>query len=297
MKRFCILILMLICSQKVTAAADELGILSEANALYCSEVYRTVDDKKVDSIEAPLKSVLKIHFNKTRGFMLEGKKIYPAMSIKVTSKEGEEILFAENALSNFSEQGLPYIFSKKLTATIGVDEPMEVGKIYNVDIKISDTKGKGEIDYFTTFKVIEKKKREKVGVAKIDSQGLSLKYAMLIKGKEKAKFDLFEPGDTVKLYCAGVGEFEQGSDGFHAIEMDLLVKDSGGTIIKNAKGLLGDSGHIKLEKPTTSLTAKVDTKGYEPGKYYLMVTIYDKVADSKVIIEKPFGLIDIKSKS
>jgi len=263
------------------AAGNQLGVLKEKKGLSCSEIYWAVDNKKTESMEVPLKSVLKIYFIKTKGFALVDKMVYPAMSIRVTSQENVEVLSAENALSNFKEKGLPFIFSKKLAATIGVDEPMKVGKAYNVAIKLWDLKGKGQIDYSTTFKVTEKKKREEVGVAKIDSQGLTLKYAILVKGKEKAKYDLFEVGDTVKLLCAGVGEFEKGEDGLCSIDMDLVVKDADEKIITEAKSLLGESGHIKLESPSTNLTARIDTAGYKPGKYVAIVTIYDKITSKK----------------
>jgi len=294
---FCLLFLIITvfwANQSFSADPNRLGEKTEKNRLTCQEVYHAVDSEKVETTDMVLDKVLKIYFQNTEGLTEADGKVYPGLSIEVLSPQNKQVLYSENALAEFSENGLPKAFSKNISATIGVASPMRVGEAYAVNLRLWDTKGDGEITYKTKIAITGKSTKEKIPTGEIISSGLTAKGVLLLKDEKAVKFDLLTIGDIAKLALIDVGRFEKAEDGLYSIDMDISIANSTGKTVKQVQGILKESGHTGLKSDTTNLSAIIDTKGYQPGKYTATITAYDKTNKNRVTAKKSFGLINLK---
>ncbi|MFA7133994.1 MAG: hypothetical protein WC122_03355 [archaeon] len=100
--------------------------------------------------------VLKVNFDGITGFNLDSNKLVrPGMSMQVVSVQGEEILFAENLLSNYTQNGLSPLFAASLNSTLTIGNPMKIGESYEVSIRIWDDLSENEINSKITILVVE----------------------------------------------------------------------------------------------------------------------------------------------
>ena len=118
-----------------------------------------------------------------------------------------------------------------------------------------------------------------------------------IEDSELARFDednqivpagdkTFKRGEDVHYILYNVGKFKEGEDGLHWLEMDLQVTDQDDIIILDAKEMLGENGHVKLEGgyAATPYGTFETTEKLEPGKYRIKITIFDKVGNGKATV-------------
>ncbi|OLP15738.1 hypothetical protein BST81_24780 [Leptolyngbya sp. 'hensonii'] len=103
---------------------------------------------------------------------------------------------------------------------------------------------------------------------------------------------LFKQGDTVYLILKNTGQFQRGEGGMHHLEMDVAVKDGSGKILLMKERLLGEKGRVDLENniapaPYGNLDTTLNTP---PGKYIMVVTIYDLIGCQKAISTVPFRI-------
>jgi hypothetical protein len=267
------------------------------HSLSCEEIYHTIDGEKIKQNNVPLGATLKVHFTGIKGFIALNGKVYPAMSIDVVSTEGQQMISAKNALDNLSVEGLPELFARNLTASIGVAEPMQEGKSYRVKIKLWDTAGSAEMSYETRFYVKGALRKENIAAQDIVSSGLNIERMIFAKDNVPSEYGAFGIGDKVQAVLVRVNGFTQGKDGLHSFDLDVEVIGPSGEAIIKQDSLLGEQGHIYL----TDNTAKspyvfIDTKGYQPGKYTVMLRIYDKITGKHATAKKSFGLFDLKQK-
>jgi hypothetical protein len=129
------------------------------------------------------------------------------------------------------------------------------------------------------------------------SRGLS------IEKSELARFDnnnqiipagdkTFKRGEDVHYILYNVGKFKEGEDGLHWLEMDLEVTDQDDNIILDAKEMLGEKGHLKLEGgyAASPYGTFETTDKLEAGKYRIKITIYDRVGSGKVTVSSTIVL-------
>ena len=123
---------------------------------------------------------------------------------------------------------------------------------------------------------------EKSEVARIDENN------QIVPASDKT----FMRGEDVHYILYNVGKFKEGEDGLHWLEMDLQVTDQDDNIILDAKEMLGENGHIKLEGgyAATPYGTFETTEKLEPGKYRIKITIFDKVGNGKATVSSTFVL-------
>lgn len=104
----------------------------------------------------------------------------------------------------------------------------------------------------------------------------------------------YRRGEKVNLVLLEVKKFESGKDGKHQFDMDMVVEDPSGKVILYEKKLLGEKGHVFLKNGIAKSPMGIFEShvGLKPGKYLMMVTIYDKIGGAKVSISKKFTLTD-----
>ncbi len=113
--------------------------------------------------------------------------------------------------------------------------------------------------------------------------------------KENGKFinynkAIYHKGDEIFLVLSDVGTFARGDDSLNRAEMKMLVKDGVGQVISMRDKLFGSRGHGNfnndiLQSPYASYSS--DSKD-QPGKYSMMVVIYDLVKNDSIVIEDDF---------
>ncbi len=129
------------------------------------------------------------------------------------------------------------------------------------------------------------------------SRGISIEKSELARFDENnqiipAEDKIFKRGEDVHYILYNVGKFKEGEDGLHWLEMDLEVTDQNDNIILDAKEMLGENGHIKLEggyaaSPYGTFQTSEDL---EPGRYRIKLTIYDKVGNGKASVSSTIEL-------
>jgi hypothetical protein len=132
------------------------GQKTDNKGLSFEETYLTVDGVKLSNNEVQMGKVLKVNFDGITGFNLDSNKLVrPGMSMQVVSVQGEEILFAENLLSNYTQNGLSPLFAASLNSTLTIGNPMKIGESYEVSIRIWDDLSENEINSKITILVVE----------------------------------------------------------------------------------------------------------------------------------------------
>lgn len=123
------------------------------------------------------------------------------------------------------------------------------------------------------------------------SKGISIEKSELARIDENNQIvpagdKTFIRGEDVHYILYNVGKFKEGEDGLHWLEMDLQVTDQDDNIILDAKEMLGENGHIKLNEgyAATPYGTFETTENLEPGKYRIKITIFDKVGNGKATV-------------
>lgn len=118
------------------------------------------------------------------------------------------------------------------------------------------------------------------------SFGLSIENASFARMGADGKLSLisdpvYKRGESVYFVLLNVGEFEKGKDGLNNFDMDMEFQDPEDQIIFSQKGMLGEKGHIKLPNNTAASPYGIfhTTTDLKPGKYFMKLTIYDKIGN------------------
>jgi hypothetical protein len=118
------------------------------------------------------------------------------------------------------------------------------------------------------------------------SFGLSIEKASFARMEADGKLSLisdpvYKRGEPVYFVLLNVGEFKKGEDGLNRFDMDLEFKGPEDQNIFSKKGMLGEKGHVNLPNNTAASPYGVfsTTSGLKPGKYFMKLTIYDKIGE------------------
>jgi hypothetical protein len=102
----------------------------------------------------------------------------------------------------------------------------------------------------------------------------------------------FSRGEVVNMVLISVGKFKKDASGKHFFDIDMDVKNSEGKQVLKQDKMLGEKGHILLENDIADSPYGIfySTLEMAPGTYYMTLSVYDKIADDKVSVTKPFTL-------
>ncbi len=116
----------------------------------------------------------------------------------------------------------------------------------------------------------------------------------ILQGGEFIQYNkaIYHRGDEVYIVLENAGPFALGPDSLNRAEMRLEVTDAIGQVITIRENLFGDRGHGNfknhiLDNPYASYTSSLDDK---PGKYSMMITVYDLVCRDSIVIYDDFYL-------
>ncbi|NLE65538.1 MAG: hypothetical protein GX606_06455 [Elusimicrobia bacterium] len=278
------------------AMAAVTGERTEKNGLSCAQIIHRVDDKEQTSNTIKLNKTLKIDFKNIQGLTVIDGKIFPALKISITDGTGQEITSTDNALAELSRNGIPQIFGETITATVRTGGSMAEGETYALQLRLSDTKGSGEIEYQTTLEIAGLNRVEPVGgPGEVASLGLSLERSALANNNKENLFNAFSVGDAVQIFLLNIRGLEKGSDGLYSFDMDMTVSDASGSEISSRTGILGEKGHTDLpDGILESPLVTIPTKTLAPGTYTAMVRVYDRNSPKSLTVTRSFALFDMK---
>jgi hypothetical protein len=129
------------------------------------------------------------------------------------------------------------------------------------------------------------------------SSGLSYGDAVLARMDEQNRLNpvespVFQRGEAVQFVFLNVGLFKKGADGKHAFDIDMDVRNPGGQSVLTKKNMLGENGHLLLEKdiagsPYVTFESALTLPA---GTYTIQMTVRDLVAGTDVTVKRPFQL-------
>ena len=129
------------------------------------------------------------------------------------------------------------------------------------------------------------------------SKGISIEKSELARIDENNQIvpagdNTFNRGEDVHYILYNVGKFKEGEDGLHWLEMDLEVTDQDDKVILDAKEMLGENGHLKLEGgyAATPYGTFETNENLKPGKYRIKLTIYDRIGNGKATVSSTIEL-------
>jgi hypothetical protein len=146
--------------------------------------------------------------------------------------------------------------------------------------------------------------RDKVSGAKVSitksftmAEGLSYKKAVFAKKNQEGSLvpiddATFARGESVHMILLNVGKFKKGEDGKHRFDININVKNKDDKQIFHKENMLGDKGHVLLEKDIADSPYGIFYTNIEmeAGTYLMTLTIIDKISNLKVSVTQPFHL-------
>ncbi len=129
------------------------------------------------------------------------------------------------------------------------------------------------------------------------SAGLSYGNAVFARMDEQKRLNPldaadFQKGEAVHFVLFNVGLFKKGTDGKHAFEIDMEVKDPAGKPILTRKDMLGENGHLLLENDIAGspyVTFQSST-ALPAGAYSMQMTVRDRIGKGSIRVDKTFEL-------
>lgn len=97
-------------------------------------------------------SDFKVYFDGLSGFKIEDEKAFPGMEVSLKSAGGDQILYAENAISDYAESGLDAKLVVSSLYTL-IELPDDESGEMQLMVRIYDLKGKAEITTNITLNV------------------------------------------------------------------------------------------------------------------------------------------------
>jgi len=129
------------------------------------------------------------------------------------------------------------------------------------------------------------------------SVGLSVSYHQFAKVNNDGTLELIEDdaiftrGETAAIVLYNVGIFAQDEEGLNWMDIDLKVSNEQGEIKLLKESLYGEKGKTDLENDiANSPYIFFNTEIFETGKYYVRISVYDKISGSWSVINDSFTL-------
>lgn len=129
------------------------------------------------------------------------------------------------------------------------------------------------------------------------SPGLSYQKVIFAKNGNNGTLNpvsdpTFARGEAVNLIFINVGKFVKDASGKHSFDIDMVVKNSDGKEVLKQEKMLGEKGHLVLENDMADSPYGIFYSSLDlaPGTYYMTLTVYDKIANDKVSVTRPFIL-------
>jgi len=129
------------------------GLEVSYKGLSSEEIFLTANGRKLSTNEVGLNTDLVCFFQGVRGYQLNDNLAYIGASMILTDSDGNELLNEADLFSYYDDEGLTPEDLSSLSLSLTTGSPMEVGEEYNLQMKIWDKKGTGEINASVSLKI------------------------------------------------------------------------------------------------------------------------------------------------
>ena len=209
------------------------GLSSKGDGLSSSDVYLSIEDKKISRTTFVYGEVFYVNFRNVSGFKKEGKNVFPGMEISVVGSEGDTAMHYDDMYADKTEGvDIDPLF---LYTNITVAKPMNSNKKYKLYVRIWDKKGKGTFKTQMDFDVIpnEKIKLESSETVKFNDIYLFSREENTITDN-RIKFN-----QTYYLIYEGLEGFKM-ENGKVSVGLSMKATTADGKILLEEKDLLGE---------------------------------------------------------
>jgi hypothetical protein len=251
------------------------GLTTRGHTLSSSEVYITVDEKRVSSSTFIYGETFYLNFQDVKGFVKKDGNVFPGMEIYIIGEEGDTAL-QNNDMYADKVNGVN-ISPLFLYSNITVAKPMMSGKKYELHVKIWDKKGEGTFTAAYNFDIVP---NDKIVIDNPNKLGYDNIYLFSEKGStitnNKASY-----GEKIYMIFEGLSGFKTEA-GKVSVGMGLKGTDANGNIVIEEKDLIGD-GEWTEEELNKQIAANVvftDNTIVSPVKCDILV--WDKKGDVKI---------------
>lgn len=203
------------------------------------------------------------------------------LDLKVTDPDGKVILNQTGLLGNEGHMSLEGGIAPSLSGIFTSHVGMKSGE-YRMTVTVHDVLDGARCEVTESFSL---------------SGDLSYQSAVFAKRGQDGKLTPVEEaaffrGEVVNLVLFNVGPFVKGADGKHWFDINMEVRDPNGKVVLDKKGMLGENGHILLENnfaesPYSMFYSHIEM---DPGRYRMVLTIYDRVSQRELALSKFFDL-------
>lgn len=219
---------------------------------------------------------LKLEFEEVGGFKEEQGLIYPGISLVITDMEGQVKDSMPDLLKEDTEHGIAPEKATVLSASYTLGAVLEIGREYQLHIRVYDKKGKGNIESKMKFKVA-KQMQEDLNIHTSDLKYKEI-YFVGRNGRNKNEARL---GGRIGLMIEGMNGFKE-ENGKVFPGADITIYDKQGKeqyhsedIFKDNKA--GDDPAKAQESLSLFLTLKDEKLRNDESKWVFKV--WDKKGD------------------
>ncbi len=259
------------------------GLSSKGNGLASSDVYLSIDDKKISRTTFTYGEVFYVNFRNVSGFVKENGNVFPGMEILILGKSGDTAMYYKDMYAD-KTNGVD-VYPLYLYTNITVAKPMNSDKAYKLYVNIWDKKGTGTFKAEMDFNVIA---NENFKIEK--SKQVSVNDIYLF-GEKRAILDKdIKLNEKYYIFFEGLKGFKDDA-GKVSVGMSVNATDKTGYVLVNAPDLFGDEEFdmTALEEQISANITFTETKFTNPVT--CEVVIWDKKSDAKIK-----ALIDLELK-
>ncbi|MDF1672308.1 MAG: hypothetical protein P1U41_02320 [Vicingaceae bacterium] len=251
------------------------GLSSKGDGLSSSDVYLSIDDKKISRTTYVYGETFYVNFRNVSGFKKVGKNVFPGMEISVVATNGDTAMYYDDMYADKTE-GVD-ITPLFLYTNITVAKPMSSNNKYKLYVKIWDKKGKGTFKTQMDFDVIH---NDNIKVESSDS--ITYNDIYLFSREESTITDnTIKFNQTYYLIFEGLEGFSA-DNGKMSVGLSLKATTADGKLLLEEQDLLGE-GEFEPALIKEQISANIifnDNKIKTPVDCEFVV--YDKKGDAKV---------------
>jgi hypothetical protein len=262
------------------------GLTTHGELISCNDVYLTVNDQKIDYNTFIYGEKFYLNFNNIEGFKKEDGKVYPGMSLLVTSKTGDTMLQSNDLYERYSN-GIS-LSPLLLNANLTVATPIHSSDGYTLTVKLWDKKDKGTFTARLDFKVTPN--------SKLAVEPVNVKYKEIyIFSKEQNKVitdNRIRLNESIYLILEGLTGFIE-TEGKVYPGLSMQCTDNSGKSVLNEKDLFEsyDKTGIGASDFTSQVLSNLVFSSPDvKSPVHCTVMIWDKKSDAKIKVTTDYIL-------
>jgi len=251
------------------------GLTSKGEGLSSTEVYLSIDDKKITKTTFVYGETFYVNFKNVSGFKKKGDNVFPGMEITVVSTNGDTAMYYDDMYADKTEGvNISPLF---LYTNITVAKPMSSNQKYKLHIKIWDKIGEGTYNTTMDFDIVP---NENIAIEKSDKINYDNVYLF-----SKQEGTIVQPkikfNETYYMIFEGLTGFVTENDKAN-VGLSMKATSTDGSVVFDEQDLLGD-GDFEIGLIKEQITANfIFNDNTIKTPVMCEFVVYDKNSDAKV---------------